>query len=236
MLITSEAILLHSTKYSDTSLIVKFFTEKRGVQSFIIKGALSKKSPFRAALFSPLSIVEITFDDRHTQSLKFLKDINRQNVNNSTFYDPAQSAVLLFYNELLYKLLFDAGEDPTLFRFLKEEIQKVAQPNLNLTDLPIHFLLRLSVLLGITPQNNYSESHCYFSIVESQFQSHYVDENTEIPREESMYLSQLLNHKEISVPRNTRNRLLHYLIEYYKMHHEQIHNITSAEILASILH
>ncbi len=237
MLITTDGIVLHSTKYSDTSLIVKIFTEKRGVQSFMVKGAFGKKSRFRAALFSPLSLVSITFDDRNTEQLRYLRDLSKQTLETDLAFDPARSAIILFYNELLYKLLFDAGEDPALFHFIKEEILKISQSDINLIDLPLRFLLRLSTTLGIFPENNYSEKECYFSLSESRFRSYCIDETTDVPQEESRYLSCLLQqNEEVSAPRHTRNNLLHYLIEYYKIHNEQIREIESAEILSNVLH
>lgn len=237
MLITTKGIVLHSTKYSDTSLIVKLFTEKRGVQSFIVKGAFSKKSRFRASIFSPMALVSATYDDHHNDRLKYFKDISRLDTGMELSFDPARSAILLFYNELLYKLLFESGEDEVLFHFLEEEIAKVFEEDIELTDLPLRFLLRLSIILGFFPENNYSESNCYFSLSESKFQSYLIDEKEEIPKEESLYLSLLLrNNSPVAAPRHTRNNLLHYLIKYYKTHNEQIRDIESAEILASVLH
>ncbi len=237
MLITTDGIVLHSTKYSDTSLVVKIFTEKRGVESFLVKGAFGKKSRFKAALFSPLAIVNITYDERNGEKLKYLKDLSRQTQPADLIYDPARSAILMFYNELLYKLLFNVGEDPGLFHLLQEEVRKVYKEEDNLTDLPLRFMLRLSQALGICPENNYSEKNCYFSLPESRFQSYCMDETTEVPKEESYYLSQLLNHESnIVVTRSVRNHLLHYLIDYYKIHNEQIRVIESVAILAGVLH
>lgn len=237
MLLTTPGIVLHSTKYSDTSLIVKIFTEKCGVRSFIVKGAYSKKSRFRASLFSPLALVSITFDDRNSDKLLYLKDVNRTEVGTETLFDPARSSILMFYNELLYKLLFDSGEDEVLFHFLQEEIMKISEANVDLVELPLRFMLRLSVVLGFFPENNYSDKDCYFSLKENCFQSYYIDENEEIPQEESHYMSRLLQSEEVQeVPRHTRNNLLHYLIKYYQVHNEQIRDIESVEILASVLH
>ena len=237
MLITTKGIVLHSTKYSDTSLIVKLFTEKRGVQSFIVKGAFSKKSRFRASLFSPMALVSATYDDHNSERLKYFKDVSRLDTGMELSFDPARSAILLFYNELLYKLLFESGEDEVLFHFLEEEIAKVFEEDIELADLPLRFLLRLSVIIGFFPENNYSDSNCYFSLSESKFQSYLIDEKEEIPKEESLYLSMLLrSDSPVAAPRHIRNNLLHYLILYYKTHNEQIRNIESAEILASVLH
>lgn len=234
MLITTPGIVLHSTKYAETSLIVKIYTEAHGVQSFIVKGAFGKKSRVRASFFSPLSIVNITYDDHYENSLKYIKDISRK--SEMPLFDPARSAILIFYNELLYKLLFDAGPDQILFHFLIAEIEKVNDDNVVLADLPIRFLIQLSIILGFFPENNYSEKECYFSLDACRFQSFYIDDKSYIPQEESHYLSMLMNGEDCNVGRHTRNNLLYALIEYYKMHNEQIRDIESAEILSTILH
>ena len=127
MNITTAGIVLHSTKYSDTSLIVKIFTEAQGTQSFIIKGAFGKKSRVKAALFSPMGLVNITYNDHGGDKLKFLKDIMRRSTAADMGFDPIKSSILLFYNELVYKLLFDTGPDTVLFHFLEDEILKVSE-------------------------------------------------------------------------------------------------------------
>ena len=236
MIVQTRGIVLHSTKYSDTSLVVKIYTEAAGTLSFIIKGVFSKKSKIRASLFSPLSIVNITFDD-HKEGLKYLKEISREDYTSDVLYDPAKSAILMFYGELLSKLLFEAGQDTILFDFLQNEILRIYDEGTNLAELPLSFLIRLSVVLGHFPENNYSDSSCYFSLEECRFQPYHIDPRTEIPKEESLYLYQLMNGEApASISRDIRNNLLHYLIEYYKIHNEQIKKIESVEILSSILH
>lgn len=234
MNISTSGIVLHSTKYADTSLIVKIYTEMHGTQSFIVKGAFGKKSRIRASLFSPLALVDLIYDDHYDNALKYIKEISRKNEN--LLFDPARSSVLLFYNELIYKLLSDAGPDPTLFHFLEQEILKIQNETIHLQDLPIRFLIQLSIILGFCPENNYSEEECYFSLETCRYQRYFIDEKSEIPAEVSRYLSQLLSGGEAVSNRENRNLLLNYLIEYYKMHNEQIREIESAKILAAVLH
>lgn len=237
MMVSTTGIVMHGTKYSDTSLIVKIFTKERGMQSFIVKGAYNKKSRFKAALFSPMALVHITYDDHHSDRLMYLRDIQRQPNATERLYDPGRSSVLLFYNELLYKILADSGPDNVLFDFLEEEIHRIQEPDIVLADQPLRFMLRLCIVLGFFPENNFSDTDCYFSLTECRFQSFFVDENSEIPFEESQYLSRLLRFDgQITVTRNIRNSLLHYLIKYYMIHNEQVRNIESAEILSSVLH
>ncbi|MCR4681068.1 MAG: DNA repair protein RecO [Bacteroidales bacterium] len=237
MIVSTSGIVLHSTKYSDTSLIVKIFTEAQGTQSFIVKGAFGKKSRIRASMFAPMALVHLTYAERSNDQLQFIKDISREDPASSVSFDPVKSALLLFYNELIYKILLESSPDPVLFHFLKEEITKVNEADTCPPDLPLRFLIRLSIILGFFPENNYSKSTPYFSLTECKFQHLRIDERTEMPDTESHYLSQLLNNNVQFIPnRQTRNTLLHYLIEYYKIHNDQLKDIESVEILATVLH
>lgn len=237
MNITTAGIVLHSTKYSDTSLIVKIFTEAQGTQSFIIKGAFGKKSRVKAALFSPMALVDITYNDHGGEKLKFLKDIMRRSTTIDMGFDPVKSSILLFYNELSYKLLFETGPDTVLFHFLENEVLKVAEAETIPAELPLMFLIRLSVILGFFPENNYSDKTPYFSLTECRFQPWQIDEQCELPEAESRYLAHLLREESTQIPdRLIRNNLLRYLIKYYRIHNEQLKNVESVEILASILH
>lgn len=237
MNITTSGIVIHTTKYSDTSLIVKIFTEAQGTQSFIIKGAFGNKSRTKAALFSPMALVNITYNDHAGDKLKFLKEASRTDSAASITFDPSKSAILLFYNELIYKLLYDTGADSVLFRFLEDEIRKVSAFDTCPADLPLRFLIRLSVILGFFPENNYSNEKPFFSLADCHFQSHCFDDRNDVPAAESRYLSMLLKEDDPPVPdRQTRNNLLRYLIEYFKLHNEQLKELESVEILSSVLH
>ena len=53
-IIETKGIVLSSLKYGDTSLIVRCYTEKYGIKSFIAKGVFSKKKR-NSALYFPLN-------------------------------------------------------------------------------------------------------------------------------------------------------------------------------------
>ena len=110
--------------------------------------------------------MDISYDDHNKGSLKYLKDITPRTTSAQMYYDPAKSSILLFYNEILYKLLMDSGQDEVLFDFLQEEIAKVHASSGNMAELPLRFLLRLSRVMGYEPEDNFSDSTPYFSLEE----------------------------------------------------------------------
>ena len=57
--VTTNAIVLSSLKYSDTSLIVKCFTSKEGLKTYLIRGILkAKKRRVKGRLFSTFNTVK----------------------------------------------------------------------------------------------------------------------------------------------------------------------------------
>jgi len=241
MYISTKAILLHKTKYGDNSLIIKLFTEKAGTQSFIIKNAFSKKSKFPYTLFSPLALLEITYNQCKSGEIQFLKDIRVTHHFTQIPFDIVRNTILLFYNEILYKLLFQYGEDNVLYQFIEDSILELDRQDVMLSDIHIKFLVFLSYFTGFAPQPNYTNSDCYFSIQNARFLDTYFHGGDSLSQEASFYLFQILSHLETpqSVPpaiKNIRTELLKGLIKYFELHNEGVKKIESLEILAQILH
>ena len=236
MHIRTRAIVLNKTKYSDSSLIVRIFTREAGVQSFFLKGAFSKKNKGRLALLENLSMVELTFDDRH-DGIKYLNDIALYRPYTLIPFDMVRRTLFIFYNEILYKTLTDYSTDPELFDFVEEALLELDREETMLTDVHLHFLVNFSKILGFFPKDNFSEKNCHFFIEESAFVHDYFDYPDYLSREASAYLSDLMHEKEIGElpPKVVRNELLYGLIRYFEKHNEQIHRIESVQILASLL-
>ena len=76
MLVKTKAIVLHTLKYSDSSLIANCYTQEQGKQSFILKGILTaKKGMIRKSQFQVLTQLEILFDYKNNGKLQFLKEV-----------------------------------------------------------------------------------------------------------------------------------------------------------------
>ncbi|MEL0300434.1 MAG: recombination protein O N-terminal domain-containing protein, partial [Flavobacteriaceae bacterium] len=76
MLVETKAIVLHSIKYNDSSLIAHCYTETLGIQSFMLKGILSaKKGKIRKAHFQPLTLLNIQFQYKNKGGLNFIKEL-----------------------------------------------------------------------------------------------------------------------------------------------------------------
>ena len=75
MIINTDAIVLKTFSYGDTSLISRCFTKNKGKISFIIKGAKSKKnliSPY----FQPLSYINIIYKENEKRELQIVSKVS----------------------------------------------------------------------------------------------------------------------------------------------------------------
>ena len=240
MLIATKGIVIHNVKYSDNSLISNIYTEELGTCSFMIKNAFSKKSKINYSRLAPLSIVELHFN-HHKSDISFLKEINFHYHFTLIPFDPVRYSILIFYNELLYKLLFQYGEDRNLFHFLEKSIVELDSEEYSTADIHIKFMVRLSRIMGFFPENNYSKKNCHFHLHDSAFQSLFFDNGDFLSKDASYYLNNIMQnihtiHNMIAVPnKSIRNELLHFLVKYFELHHEGGKKIESIEILSQIL-
>lgn len=74
MLTKSKAIVLHSLKYGEASLIVDVLTEEQGRISFVVRIPKTSKARVKKQLFQPLTLLEIEYDYRERSSLQRLRD------------------------------------------------------------------------------------------------------------------------------------------------------------------
>lgn len=236
MFVSSKAFVLHKTKYADSGVVVKFYTEKYGTQTFIVKNAFSNKNRHLLPLLSPLSMVELQFDDRKLNQLMYLKELTCYRQYQHIPYNIVKSSLLMFYGELLYRLLYEYGEDSQLYAFVEERMRQLDEMEQVRPDTHIDFMLQLSRILGFAPVSNFDNDHQIFSIPQSSFVHNWVDEEQNFSPMASKVLFNMINDAMPQpAPKAIRNELLQGMLRYFKHHNEHIGKIESVSILADIL-
>ncbi|MDR0232688.1 MAG: DNA repair protein RecO [Dysgonamonadaceae bacterium] len=237
MIISTKGFVLQTIKYSDHSLIVKIFTKKSGTVSFIIKNAFNKKSKQPANYFTPLSILNLNYNETYSEKLTFLKEVTMAYPYHSIPLDIRKNTLLLFYQELLSKLLFQANApDEPLYDFIEEYlIQLETTPRLS-SDFHIVFLVQLIQNLGYTPELNFSIQTPSFSIEDSNFVAHNVESSLFLSKDAGFYFYNILKKNNYEIPnKNIRMELLNGLLLYIMKYHKHIKEIESVGILSEIL-
>lgn len=236
MFVTTKGFVLHRTKFSDTSIIVKIFTEDFGTQSFIVKNAFSKKTKINQYFFSSLAYLEITFDDHSLHKLSFLKDVSYVTHYKTIPFDPSRNAILFFYNELFYKLLYSSFVEKSIFHLMENALYELDNPNTNTSDIHLFLMIELFHCLGITPENDFSEQKPYFSLEDNRFVNMAQENHLFLTMEGSKYFSKLLEHNlDYQAQKQIRNEVLIGMVNYLKINNEHIHSIDSIYVLMDLM-
>ncbi len=186
-----------------------------------------------------MSLVDIVSERKNKGSFDYIKDIKiLANINLGEF-DIAKSSISMFLNEVLYKLLSEAGEDQTLFEFLFSSLYRFLTQEFT-PDFHLRFLVALTRELGFCPENNFTSLGMVFSIEKSCFIHDLFVKKEE--RLLGLYFHRLLDqelfptNQEEVIPYNWRNRLLDMILDYYSLHIVNLSQIKSHDVLKTVLH
>lgn len=234
----TRAIVLHCIKYSETSVIAKMYTEKFGLQSYMVKGVRTTKSKSKAAMLQPLTLLEMEASHRENKGLQYIKEFHRAFVYQSIPFDTLKSTISFFLLEVISKTIREHEPNDELFEFLYESLCTLDDAKKLNPDFHLVFLLQLSRYLGFAPHGNFSEQNCFFEMSEGVFTQQQSTLNI-MNKKESSLLNDLLklNLFETSaqkISRPERKQMMKNLLLYYQLHLENF-NLKSPEILEEIL-
>ena len=147
MLIKTRGIVLNYLKYRDTSIIVKVYTEKLGLRSYIINGIRSSRSRSKIALFQPLTLLDLVVYTKNTD-LNRIKEYRVCEPVVSIPFDVRKSSIAIFLAELLAKSIREEEENPALFDFIFQSILILDHMQQGFMNFHLQFILKLSRFLG----------------------------------------------------------------------------------------
>lgn len=226
---TDKGIFLHRLAYSDTSLIVTFYTKSSGLRKFIFKGGKKKAH----SLF-PMSIGELTFYERKESDLLHLTAVDPATTHQFQF-DPVKSTIAFFLAEIVRKCVHQGETDETVFHFVSDQISILDRSD-DHQYYPIHFLIDFSEILGIQPFVK-SEDAVYFNLDDGTFES-YSKVELRIAKGEQ---AELIKRRIIGLPakeysKEIREKALEVMLDYYRIHIPNFDTVDSYEIVKEILH
>ncbi|MBR6438502.1 MAG: DNA repair protein RecO [Bacteroidales bacterium] len=235
----TRAIVLKAIRYGDNSLIVKLLTEKNGLQSFIIKGALNKSAKIRAALFQPLTLLDIVIASSRGE-LGHLKEANVEYAYSDIPININKNAIILFLCELLSKSIQDSETDLELFDFIHHALTYLDEMETNYADFPLKFSVELSRFLGFSPNTTGYKPSFVFDLEEGCFRHDGSDAAYVIDSRLSALFFKLCNNNIfedtcLNLTNAERRQLLEAVTTYYKMHIGGFNDMKSTDILKTIL-
>ena len=148
MLVRTEAVVLRSMPYGETSRIVTLMTRARGKVSALAKGARLPKSKFGSTL-QVLSVVQAVLYHRPTRSLQTLTECAHTFV--SRLDDLDRLAAGLRMVELTHALVQEEQKHTEVFDLLVHALARLHGPHASAALLQLCFEIRLATALGFAP-------------------------------------------------------------------------------------
>lgn len=229
----SRAITLTYIKQGESSIISKIFTEKHGLQSFIIKGVRSKKAKKKLGLFQPLQLVDVNATLIPKKGLQYLAEITIIETISTDKINMYKNFLAIFIAEISSKVLQENEQNSGLFKFVWEIKQKLYNANTIDENFALLFMLNLSKYLGFFPSTENINAP-FFNLETGEFSGKAFNLNIYLTEEKTTILRHLLLGKKINIPQKLKSELLKDIIQYFRLHHYNLSNITSHLIIESL--
>lgn len=147
MLITSEAIVLRSRKYSDTSKIVTLYIKETGKTTLLAKGARQSKNKFGTGL-DPMNIVNVTFYKNSQKELHLLSKVEPELIPKgiTESFDCLTSAMAIL--ESVIQTQDDEEANSDLYQLVEQKIRTLNEKGHDPFSVFCRFQYELAGLMG----------------------------------------------------------------------------------------
>jgi len=240
MLHKTRGIVFKATDYGESSVIVQIFTEKFGLQSYIINGAKKPKAKIGRNMLQPLHLLDLVVYHKNTGSVQRIAELKNSPVLQTIPYDVIKSCIAIFLNEVLYKSIKQQSAEENIFDFVFSAIEWLDHQTSNVANFHLLFLARLTRYLGFYPDRSLINHADYFDLKNGTFSKYKPDTVMYLSPPHTQNFIRLLqcnfeSMDQLKLSNDERRYLIQKLIEYYALHIEGFGNIKSGDVLEEVL-
>ncbi|MCR9171072.1 MAG: DNA repair protein RecO [bacterium] len=222
-----QGIFLHRTAFSDSSLIVTYYTAEKGLRKFVFKGGKKK-----AHQLFPLAPTELTFYGRQESDLLQLTGTEALFATDFQF-DPVKSTIAFFIAETIRKCVHEFDTDQHVFDFIREQIEKLQKSKESLAHFPLYFLIDFTEILGVQPL--VEQGGTIFDLDEGNIGKYAQHGHLTAQGEAVACIVSKINGVEMPVGKQIRDTALHIMMQYYKLHVPGLREFETYAIVQEIL-
>ncbi|MBP3765429.1 MAG: recombination protein O N-terminal domain-containing protein [Bacteroidaceae bacterium] len=224
MLTKSQAVVLRTIRYNDTSVVAVLFTEAEGTVSFMVRIPITQRAGVKNKLFQPLTLLDIEWDHQSKRSMQRIRNCRCPVPYSSLPYEPAKATVALFLSEFLYYALRQERNGEPLFDYISRSLQWFDLRSEAYANFHLVFVMHLSRFLGLWPNVDRAPggSDC-FDMMNSCFTAVVPEHGHVLTGDEAAALPRLLrmNYETMHLfrfGRGERQRVLDVANLYYRLH------------------
>lgn len=248
-IIHTEALVVKSIPFQETSRIVRLFTREMGKVAVIAKGARRLKSQFRGYL-EPLNLLDIIYYHKDSREVQTLSKVELRQAYLQHTTELSETLYALVLVEAVDRFIRDHHQDAAVFDLSVEVLEYMDRERQLLPEALIYFLLRLTDLLGYAVSMEqcaicnrgltaaiYNQANGHLLCEDC---GHYLEHFTKLGVEETGYMkkaSRWTSNAEIQpMPQQSGSlTVIHLLTDYLRFHTDLPVPMKSLQMLAGIL-
>ncbi|WP_299225289.1 DNA repair protein RecO [uncultured Psychroserpens sp.] len=221
MLNKTQVIVLSKIKYRDNDLIVKCFSNTRGIVSYMLRGVLkTTKGNSKAVYFQLLSQLQIEEQYKANQSLCYIKEVKLDYVYKTLHSNVYKGAIVMFIAEVLSDVLKEEEQNNQLYHYLQTTLKWLDYKD-EFANFHLLFLLNLTRYLGFYPDTKNSD-YSHFNLSNGLFEPKKLDMYS-ISDDNLTLLKAMLGIKfdtlhTIKISSKQRQSFLTMLLLYFELH------------------
>ncbi|HXH18686.1 MAG TPA: DNA repair protein RecO [Chitinophagales bacterium] len=235
MLYKTKGVVLHTIKFTESSIITKIYTEAFGLQSYLVNNVRSSGKS-RASLFGPVNILDLEVYRRENKNLQRLREFRAAHIYKTVHSDVLKSSIALFIAEVLYKCIREEEANPEMYHFIERSLIALDESPEADNNFHLFFLLALAKHLGFSPGRNSDSKNAWFDLKEGRFVSELPEHKYLITQPHVSYLENLLSgNSPVQMKADERSFLLEKILIYYALHLHGFRKVSSHRVLHEAL-
>jgi DNA repair protein RecO (recombination protein O) len=221
-----KAIVLSTVKYGDSAIILKCYTDKSGLQSYMIPGIRSKTSIVKPSQLLPLSLLEIDANQTGSKGMHRIKEVKSFPPLQNIPYDINKSSIALFIAETLSRCIREENHaDEKLFGFLIHSIQILDLETAKISNFTCFFMIQLLKYIGFSPE---------FERAPETSGNSSVTANSTAQLTDLFMKSSYSTYQSIQMSGFERTQLLESILDYFSRHVSNFGTLKSYPVLKTL--
>ena len=214
MTVSTELIVLHTTKFGENSIVVHALSKEYGRRGFLVRGAGKRLM----SLLLPLNILEAEVVESTKSTLFTARNLTARHpllgIRNNVY----KNSMTMFMSEVLYRVVKDGSREEGLYEWCEKNILLLDAVQTDFSNFHLRFLLELTVALGFSPESRDLQPFVgdHYPVVDRLMRGSFA---------ETMLLP--LNGQ-------LRNEIAEEVLRYIEYHTESSVNVNSLKVLRDL--
>ena len=212
---STEFILLHTTRYGDSSIILHTLSKEYGRKGFFVKN-ISRRCV--SSVFFPMAILEADIDDHVRSRMPNVRNVSLRYALNGIRNNLKKGAISVFVSEVLFRVVKEGMQDSALYDMCERNILLLDAMESDFSNFHLYFLMEFIIALGFSPAPEDLEP---FMGEHLSLMSDFIS----LPFSEAML---------VPMSGGIRSELAERLLKYIEFHIESPVNVNSLKVLKEL--